>query len=94
MLEDLLSELSDRGWLVSNLFQRPDGTWQANLRTATHHTDFGLGLTAFDALAAAMDRIETAELTPIHPILSSVESRKSIADLIAKLQPSEPIRRI
>ena len=25
MLEDLLSELSDRGWLVSNLFQRADG---------------------------------------------------------------------
>jgi hypothetical protein len=60
---DLLIEIRERGWLVSNLFQLDSGVWQANLRTATHHTDFGRGSTPELALSLAIDAIERAELT-------------------------------
>jgi hypothetical protein len=93
MLEDLLAEITDRGWLVNNLFQRADGLWQANLRSATHHTDWGVALTPADALSIAMNLIDTAEETETRPILSSEESRQSIADIIAKLQPAAKINR-
>lgn len=61
MLETLLEEIAERGWLVSNLFQRDDGTWQANLRTPTHHTDYGKGPTPVLALSLAIEAIESAE---------------------------------
>lgn len=93
MLEDLLAEIADRGWLVNNLFQNASGLWQANLRTATHHTDYAIGLTAADALSLAIDAIETAEEFESRPILSSIESRVNISDLIAKLQPAVKINR-
>lgn len=59
-LSDLFDEVRDRGWLVSNLFQLDDGTWQANLRTITHHTEFGRGPTPELALSLAIEQIETA----------------------------------
>lgn len=60
MIEDLLEEISAAGWLLSNLFQLDSGLWQANLRNATHHTDYGLGFTPAEALEAAIDQMASA----------------------------------
>ncbi len=60
MIESLLAEIADAGWLLSNLFQLDSGLWQANLRNATHHTDYGLGFTPAEALEAAIDAMATA----------------------------------
>lgn len=59
-LTDLLDEIADRGWLVSNLFQLSNGSWQANLRTSTHHTEFGRGPSPELALSLAIEAIEDA----------------------------------
>lgn len=33
-LDEILRALKARGYAVNNLFERPDGKWQANLRAA------------------------------------------------------------
>lgn len=59
-VDELLLEIEERGWLLNNLFQRDDGSWQCNLRTVTHHTAYGKGPSPDLALAEAIDAIETA----------------------------------
>ena len=44
-LETVLAEILERGWLVNNLFQLSDGSWQANLRTNLLATEFAYGAT-------------------------------------------------
>lgn len=61
MIDPLLTECAERGWLLNNLFQLDNGTWQCNLRTATHFTAYGRGFDATMALGAAMDCIENAQ---------------------------------
>ena len=63
MIEDLLEEINSRGWFLNNLFQLPDGTYQANLRTATKITDFAVADSPSLALALAIDKIESAHKT-------------------------------
>ena len=49
-LSHLLSTLPNQGLLLNNLFQRDDGLWQANLRTSSQATEFGLGSTPEEAI--------------------------------------------
>jgi hypothetical protein len=63
-VDSLLMEIAERGWMVNNLFQRDDSTWQANLRTSTHFTHFGVGTTALEALAEAIAVMDDAQLLP------------------------------
>lgn len=63
MIESLLAEIADAGWLLSNLFQLDSGLWQANLRSATHCTDYGRGFTPAEALEAAIDQMASASET-------------------------------
>lgn len=60
MIEDLLSEISDRGFRLNNLFQLDSDLWQANLRSETHHTSWAQADSPALALALALDKIETA----------------------------------
>lgn len=85
-LPDLLDEISARGWLVNNLFQLDDGTWQANLRTATHVTVFAYATGPRLALAYAIDLIESAELLPAPvPIIAYDELvRPSLRSLLSR----------
>ena|SRR3984885_5125433 len=92
-LTNLLDEISERGWLVNNLFQLDNGSWQANLRTSTHHTAWGRGLTPVLALSIAMDGIEAAELSTIREVepLSITElDVKTLAQILANLRLSRP----
>jgi hypothetical protein len=72
-LDDLIAEIAERGWLVSNLFQLASGLWQANLRTESHHTEFGIGTSAIDALTTAIDLIETATESPKHETCARID---------------------
>ena len=60
MIEDILAEISDRGFRLNNLFQLDSGLWQANLRSETHHTSWAQAESAALALSLAIDQIETA----------------------------------
>lgn len=57
-LESLITEANERGFLLNNLFQLSSGLWQANLRNATHGTEFGRGYSATDALSDAIDKMD------------------------------------
>jgi len=63
-IETLLTEILDRGWRLTNLFQLDDGRWQANLRTDTYVTEFARAPTPLLALSLAIDAIETATPLP------------------------------
>lgn len=54
MLDDLLSAISDSSVRVNNLFQRDDGTWQANVREGEECFEFGVGATPYEAMSKAL----------------------------------------
>lgn len=92
-LETLLSEISERGWLVNNLFQTSSGDWQANLRSHDFITAFGIDQTPSGALSRAIELIETATEYKPEPITHSV-APSDISSILARLiKPSEPIKR-
>jgi hypothetical protein len=99
-IDTLLEELAERGWLLNNLFQLDNGTWQCNLRTATHHTAYAQGETAVIALDLAIDAIgsalETVAATStFEPVGYSfpVQSQE-LAALLANLRkPAAPVFR-
>ena len=54
----ILADIAAAGWLVNNLFQRTDRSWQANLyRPGTGGRDFGRGGTPEAALADCIARM-------------------------------------
>lgn len=59
-LESLLTEISERGWKLNNLFQRDNGQWQANIRRDNFITEFGFANTPSEAISITIDKIETA----------------------------------
>lgn len=98
-MNELLAEIADRGFLVNNLFQLDDGSWQCNLRSPDHlFTDWSRGPTPIIALSLALDAIATAfESQP-----ASIECEASplefgvnpinLSQLLANLRPkSAPI---
>ena len=101
MIEDLLTEISERNWRVNNLFQRSDSTWQANLRSATHHTEFALADSPALALALAIDQIERAiESDKPAPTKVFTESfgefcknKSSVEAYLRRLRPVQPCDR-
>jgi hypothetical protein len=57
-VDELLAALPEVGLRLNNLFQRTDGTWQANVRDAVNDTgaEFGLGPTPAAALVQALKK--------------------------------------
>jgi len=95
-LDTLLTEISERGWLVNNLFQSSTGDWQANLRTNFLYTQYGTGPTPSEALSRAIDAIETAKEFERHAVTHSIDKTPSVdlSSILAKLsKPTEPIKR-
>lgn len=91
MISDLISEANSRGWLLNNLFQLDSGIFQANLRSATHHTAFGRGPTAEIALSLAMDAIESAIPTPPEPTCDgTIAPAADLASILTSLRRSRP----
>lgn len=92
-LSTLLSEIAERGWLVSNLFQRDSGLWQANLRTQTHACEFAVGTSMEEALALCLDSLERTVPLINQTCEYSLESVKDISAILANLRPKVKIER-
>ena len=96
-LETVLAEILDRGWLVNNLFQLSDGSWQANLRTNLLATEFAYGATPLEALALCIDKLERtvpliAQSSQSYSI--STEAPPALGTILSKFKPQPIVRRI
>lgn len=91
-LDRTLALIAANGFLVSNLFQRDDGQWQANIRTATHATEFGLGDSPAEALTDSLvkHRVPLAAIPALFSIAPA--NRPSLASLF-KLSGTTTVRR-
>jgi hypothetical protein len=60
-LEELIAEINDDGYHVSNLLQTRDNKWQANLRTASGYLQqtYGVGHTPYLALLEALTKMRS-----------------------------------
>ena len=97
-IESLLSEISARGWFLSNLFQLDNRRWQANLRNGERSltTEYGRGLTPVAALNSAIDAMLTGKHTKVKPqtVVAFVEAPPPKIDLVALgLVTPKPISR-
>jgi len=63
----LLESLQSRRLFLANLFQRSDGTWQANVTDRVQVWEFGRAGTAAGALRAAMFVAATERGFPVDP---------------------------
>lgn len=92
-LSAILAEIADRGWLVNNLFQVND-LWRANLRTETHATDFGEGVSPSLALIAAIANIETAQALLKSTTIASISKQPAatidLAEIFSSIKPAPP----
>ena len=93
-LPALLSEIAERGWLVSNLFQLDvGGLWQANLRTQTHACEFAIGTSMEEALSLCLDKLERTVPLINQTCDYSLEPAKDISLILANLRPKVKIER-
>ena len=79
-LDDILTDIADRGWLVSNAYQHDDGTWRANLRTSANAdieayraTTWAEAPTLELALLMCIDKMEQAPTFQSAPVTSSID---------------------
>lgn len=66
MIDDLLSQAIDLGFVVNQLHQLDDGSWRCNFRRNYHYTDVASGNTIEEALANAVDLLYTATYVAPH----------------------------
>ena len=66
-MDFLLESLQSRRLFLANLFQRSDGTWQANVTDRVQVWEFGRAGTAAGALRAAMFVAATESGFPVDP---------------------------
>lgn len=97
-LSQLIADANAEGWLINNLFQLDDGSWQANLRSATHITAFGVGPDPTTALTSAMFTIAEAQqrVTPAPPAWSLAQPAPDLASILNLPKPKTytgPVRR-
>jgi hypothetical protein len=62
-VDELLLEVTRRGLRLNNLFQLPDGRWQANVTDGEKYWEFGRAATAIMALQAALHISSTTRHT-------------------------------
>lgn len=74
-LEDVLAHLRANGCALNNLFQRPGGLWQANVRNAERVADFGYG---DDPEAAVLDALTKLDLQVAASARTVAESRRDL----------------
>lgn len=92
-LENLFAEISERGWLVNNLFQLDSGAWRANLRDNLRATQFADADSPELALALCLDKLEST--VPLIPQTCdhTIEPAKNLAAILANLRPKVIIDR-
>jgi hypothetical protein len=70
---DTLSLIRRAGYRVNNLFERDDGTWQANLRGPSGGTDFATGATPCAALRACAEKLGMPPMRPAIPLVERMD---------------------
>lgn len=98
MIEDLLTEITERGWYLYSAYSHIDRpiafSWECTLRNAEASlVAFGQGETFAIALAFALDNIERAEPGKLPTFVSYDEPKVDLSAILSKLQPAEPIKR-
>lgn len=102
-LDHLFSQIEKEGMAFNNLFQYNDGSWQCNLRDATHAYEFGRGATAPEAIKAAIENLQGGKhllmekrpeaqeryLAEHGAPASSPERKEKIKSAIAGLSPAQ-----
>ena len=99
MIEDLLSELSDRGWYLYSMYNHPFDRpgpyqWETTIRFPGPPpiVAVGQGASLFDALSMAINNIERAQ--PYVAPTFVTFTQPALSDIISKLtQPAEPLKR-
>lgn len=98
-IEDLLSELSDRGWYLYSMYHHPHDRpgpyqWETSIRKPGPPPllAVGQGATMYDALSMAISNIDRAE--PYQMPTFAVTKEPAITEILSKLAaPAEPLRR-
>lgn len=73
MIESLLAEAAETGWLINNLYQLDTGEWRCNFRRDDFFTDFATEATCAGALSAALDLLDTATYHKPPPMEGSID---------------------
>lgn len=98
-IEDLLSELSDRGWYLYSMYNHPFDRpgpyqWETSIRKPGPPPllAVGQGASLYDALSMAIDNIDRAE--PYQMPTFTVTKEPVLSDILSKLTtPAEPFKR-
>lgn len=98
MIDSLLTDLADSGWLVNNAYQTDDGLWRVNIRrptpTGDWFTDWSVGPTLADAISDCMSKLLDAEFaTTKQPIATIEPSVDLVTALGLKPTPAPILRR-
>lgn len=79
MIDDLLTEIAEAGWLISNLYQYDHDLWRVNLRRpdadGDYCTDWAEAPTLVEALAECMSKLHEAEWFPNHQPTATAEPK-------------------
>lgn len=94
-IDSALADIADLGYLVNNLFQLSDGSWQCNLRRGNigsryYTTAFAVGSTCAEALEAATHTLSTEIEHSAPPACASIDSTPilDLDTILAAIQPA------
>jgi len=93
MIDELLAEIAERGWLINNLYQIDGGLWRANLRQPVPNGDWFTtlteGPTAYDALMESFHSCAEFTHTPeTHATIDRTEAPSLLAKLGLTRKPT------
>lgn len=90
MIDELVADIAESGWLFNNCYQVDADLWRVNLRRpdgkGDWFTDWATGGTFAEALAECMEKLATAEFTEERPIGYSKEVAKAAQPKVDLLQ--------
>lgn len=98
MLEDLLTEIAESGWLFNNCYQADAGLWRVNLRRQDNDgvwfTEWSEAPTFTEAVQDAMEKLVEAEFVENRLIAHAIDTSKiSLLASLGLLKPTEPLKR-
>ena len=101
MIDELLLDLANQGWLINNCYQSDPGLWRISLRRPTPEgdwfTEWAEGNTMEDALTECMSKLLDAKFTESEPIRASIESPRDLIAILgllhAPLTRQHPLKR-
>lgn len=98
MIDELLYDLANQGWLVNNCYQVDAALWRISLRRPVPNgdwfTDWAEGTTLEDAITECMSKLLDATFAEDTPVTYTLAPEQSLAELLKIIRrPSIPIKR-